>query len=170
MTIMATSKAIRFFFKGVEEKNWRPLVEDYSGIVFSWDSEQMPDGKYELKVQARDDGSNPPAMVLKTEKISEPFTIDNTGPVVSNLVMKTAGKETLISFTISDELSSVNFVEYSLNADDWQLVYPVDGICDSKVEKFEIKIPGKMKGNTSVVIKAEDSVNNRGFGKNTKVL
>lgn len=158
------------FFKRVEEKDWRILVEDYHGVAFSWDSEQMPDGEYLLKVEARDDGSNPPALVLKTEKISEPFTIDNTGPVVSDLTIKSTASEILISFTVRDQLSSVKSVEYSLNAEDWQLTYPVDGICDSKIEKFEIRIPGEMKGRTSVVIKAEDWVNNRGFGKTSKVL
>ncbi len=158
------------FFKGIEEKKWRILVEDFHGIAFSWDSELMPDGEYLLKLEARDDGSNPPAMVLKTDKVSEPFTIDNTGPVVSDLVVKSTANETLISFTARDKFSNVSSVEYSLNAEDWQLTYPVDGICDSKLEKFEIRIPGSTKGLTSVVIKAEDSVKNRGFGKNSKTL
>lgn len=153
------------YYKLIDSKNWKVLVEDFTGKVYSWDSELMPDGEYLVKLVARDDGSNPPARVLSSEKVSEPFIVDNTGPEVSEIQVVERGSDKFITFTVRDALSKVKSAEYGLNAEKWELVYPVDSICDSKTEKFEIKVSSKLNGNNSIVIKALDSNDNIGYGK-----
>ncbi|MFQ5649032.1 MAG: hypothetical protein ACE5IY_03740 [bacterium] len=154
-------------YRGLDEKSWKPLVENFTGTVYSWDSELMPDGQYVVKLEAQDDRSNPPSMVLKTAKISQPFVVDNKGPRVSRITAKQAGGATVIAFSVQDEFNKVKSVEYGLNAEKWHLVYPVDGICDSKLETFEIRIDSKLTGENSIVIKALDSIDNIGYGKAT---
>ncbi|MFQ5864681.1 MAG: hypothetical protein ACE5IW_05565 [bacterium] len=153
------------FYKGEDQNSWKSLVENFKGFVYSWDSELLPDGRYLIKIVAKDDLSNPPAMTLATEKISQPFEVDNTGPEVTDFKVDAHGDETTISFLVVDEMRIVKSVEYGLNAEDWKLVYPIDGICDSKEERFELKLRTVPKGGNSLVIKAKDLIGNIGFGK-----
>lgn len=153
------------FYKGENENSWKTLVKDFTGHVYSWDSELFPDGRYFIKVVARDNLSNPPAMTLSTERISQPFIVDNSGPKVSEIKVRTQAGNTVLSFFVEDELMSILAVEYGLNAEEWKLLYPVDGICDSKKERFEIKLTSSIKGTNTIVIRARDSLENTGFGK-----
>ncbi|TDI78960.1 MAG: hypothetical protein E2O79_11060 [Caldithrix sp.] len=153
------------FYKGENENQWRTLAENFNGYVYSWDSELFPDGRYFIKLVAKDDLSNPPAMTLSSEKISQPFIVDNKGPEVSEIKVRSQGKNTILSFSVFDSQMNILSVEYGLNADDWSLVYPVDGICDSKKEQFEIKVSSLLEGTNTVVIKVKDSLDNIGFGK-----
>jgi hypothetical protein len=153
------------FYSSAANPNWQSLVKDFRGSVYSWDSELMPDGEYQIKIVAKDGLSNPPALALNSEKISQPFRVDNSGPRVSEVKVVKIANGAKVTFAVEDELSLVNKVEYGLNVDEWKLVYPVDGICDSKIEKFEIVIDAGQKGRHSLVIKAQDEWGNLGFGK-----
>jgi hypothetical protein len=153
------------YYRGQDENNWKTLVKDYKGSAYSWDSELLPDGRYLLKVVAKDNLSNPPSITLSTEKISQPFTVDNTGPVVTGLKVNVQGNDAVISFTVEDKMTIISSVEFGINAEDWQLVYPIDGINDSKSETFELKLDSLIKGSNTIVIKAKDILDNVGYGK-----
>ncbi len=153
------------FYSSAANPNWQTLVKDFRGSVYSWDSELMPDGEYQIKIVAKDGLSNPPALALNSEKISQPFRVDNSGPRVSEVKVVKVANGAKVTFAVEDELSLVSKVEYGLNVDEWKLVYPVDGICDSKLEGFEIVIDASQKGRHSLVIKAQDEWGNLGFGK-----
>ncbi|MFQ6114469.1 MAG: hypothetical protein ACE5NG_10365, partial [bacterium] len=64
------------FYKGEDHSSWKSLAENFKRFVYSWDSELLPDGRYVIKIVAKDDLSNPPAMTLSSEKISQPFDVD----------------------------------------------------------------------------------------------
>lgn len=152
------------FYSSPSNPGWKKLVKDFRGSIYSWDSELMPDGDYMIKILAKDALSNPPALSLNFEKVSPPFKVDNSGPRVSDIKVIKGEKKSAITFTVEDTSSLVTTVEYGLNVDEWKLVYPVDGICDSKIERFEISIDNQ-KGNYSLVVKAKDALENIGFGK-----
>ena len=50
-------------------------------------------------------------------------------------------------------------VEYSLNAERWQTIYPKDGIFDSRTEDFELTLAGDALAK-GVIIRAVDAKNN----------
>ena len=50
-------------------------------------------------------------------------------------------------------------VEYSLDASRWRVVYPKDGIPDSRREDFEVMLDASEAGR-SVIIRATDAMNN----------
>ena len=50
-------------------------------------------------------------------------------------------------------------VEYSLDASRWRVVYPKDGIPDSRREEFEVTLEEGEAGR-SVIIRATDAMNN----------
>ena len=62
-------------------------------------------------------------------------------------------------FTVRDEQSPVQRVEYSLDASRWRMVYPKDGIPDSRREEFEVVVEDSEAGR-SVIIRATDAMNN----------
>ena len=154
------------FFQQKEEKGWRTLKKSVTRNSYKWDSRMMPDGEFRIKIVASDEKSNPVNMCKKTEKISDWFVIDNSGPQIDKVKLnKVAGDSLHISFRVTDEFSPVNVVEFATNVQKWQLVYPNDFICDSKTEYFDFKIAGPAHGIYSVVVKATDSFNNIGFNR-----
>ena len=50
-------------------------------------------------------------------------------------------------------------VEYSLDGDRWQTIYPKDGIADSRFEQFELVLEGDAAAR-GVIIRATDALNN----------
>ena len=153
------------FYRGKNFQGWNTLVKDFRGQVYSWDSELMADGEYVVKIVTKDNLSNPPALALNSEKISPLFKVDNSGPKVSNINVQKQGERVKIAFGVQDDFSLISSVEFGLNVESWKLVYPADGICDSKIEQFEITLDSAVKGSNSLVIKAKDELGNIGFGK-----
>jgi flavin-binding protein dodecin len=65
----------------------------------------------------------------------------------------------MIPFVVRDDQSPVQRVEYSLDASRWRLVYPKDGIPDSRREEFEVTLDDS-EAARSVIIRATDGMNN----------
>ena len=143
------------FYKKTGQNKWKDLATNLKNNYISWDSSQMSDGEYQIKVVATDSPGNPAALCLKAEKVSNSFVIDNSPPTITHLKQKNISNEILQGFTISDEFSKVSKVFYSIDVDGWKSLYPIDQINDSKVEKFEIQIP-KEKLPAELSIKAFD--------------
>ena len=64
-----------------------------------------------------------------------------------------------ITFEVRDANSSVQKIDYSLDGDRWQMVYPKDGIADSRFEQFELVLDGDA-GARGVILRASDALNN----------
>jgi hypothetical protein len=123
----------KLFLKKLPDSAWVSLGNDVKEKWLYLDSELFADGKYLLKVQADDALDNTPAWIKTASKISFPFVIDSTAPLLSEFNF--AGGT--VSFTASDESSSLHLVSYSLDGKDWYPVFPEDMVTDSKVEKFK---------------------------------
>ncbi|HEY5616630.1 MAG TPA: hypothetical protein VIK60_01720, partial [Vicinamibacterales bacterium] len=69
------------------------------------------------------------------------------------------GGRVTIEFDVRDIDSSVQKVEYSLDGDRWQTIYPKDGIADSRFEQFDLILEGEAAAR-AVIIRATDALNN----------
>jgi len=127
------------------------IAEDWQYL----DTELFEDGKYLLKVQASDAQDNPPAESKSAVKISSPFIIDSTAPVMTGFLTNGGS----ISFTVSDESSVLAMVVYSLDGKEWFPIFPEDTIIDSKSEKFNFSLAGR-RDSRVLFIKASDEFNN----------
>ena len=58
-----------------------------------------------------------------------------------------------------DDWSAIQKVEYSLDAQRWQVIYPKDGIFDSRTEQFEITLDSGSAAK-GLIIRAYDAKNN----------
>jgi hypothetical protein len=141
------------------ETGWKSLKSEIEDAIFVWDTTSVPNGTYVVKVMASDEASNTPDAALAGELESSAFDIDNGPPAVVVTSSRPANGRTTIQFDVRDEWSSISKVEYSLDAQRWQVVYPRDGIFDGRTEQFELTLDNTdaAKG---LIIRAYDAKNN----------
>jgi len=141
------------------ETAWKSLKSGITENIFVWDTTSVPNGTYVVKVVASDSPSNPPGTALEGELESAAFDIDNSPPVITISPAKTAQGRTTISFEVRDDWSAIQKVEYSLDAQRWQMIYPRDGIFDSRVEQFDLTLDADVAAR-GFIIRAYDTKNN----------
>ena len=140
------------------DTEWKPLRTGLRDAIFVWDTTSVPNGRYVVQVSASDLPTNSPDAALTGSMESTTFEIDNTPPAVTVTGARRDGARAVIAFDVRDADSSVQKVEYSLDGDRWQTVYPKDGIADSRFEQFELPLEGDAA--RGVIIRATDALNN----------
>jgi hypothetical protein len=143
------------FLKRIPDGEWVPWREKMQEDWQYLDTELFEDGNYLLKIQASDALDNAPTWVKSASKISSPFVIDSTAPVLSAFAMNGSN----VSFTVTDESSMLALVSYSLDGKEWLPVIPEDMVIDSKMEKFNLGLAAK-PGAHVLFIKAVDEFAN----------
>jgi hypothetical protein len=141
------------------ETAWKVLRTDLTVPLFVWDTTTVPNGTYFVRIVASDAPGNDPALALTGELVSQAFEIDNTPPRISAPAVKADGRSSIVTFEVADDHSPIRSVEYSLDGMRWRSVFPVDGLADSRVERYEIRIEDGI-GALGVSIRATDTMNN----------
>jgi hypothetical protein len=149
------------------EAEWRVLQPKWEESIFAFDTLSFPDGTYFLKVAASDTPSNPQGTELKGERTSSPLVIDNSLPVIKSFSTDRTGAGLGLTFQAEDSYSNIEEVKYLVRPDEWHVVFPVDGICDSQAEnfKFTVKLPAGAEN--MITIRVKDSYGNIGVYKQT---
>ncbi|MHC4454007.1 MAG: hypothetical protein ACYSWS_04865, partial [Planctomycetota bacterium] len=70
-----------------------------------------------------------------------------------------------VSGVASDNLCNITDIQYSINSEDWQIVFPEDKIFDSKEESFLFKISYISPEEHTIVINAVDDEGNIGSNR-----
>ena len=141
------------------DTDWKVLKRGLWDPIVVWDTTSVPDGTYVVKVAASDAPSNSPETALVGEMESLAFDADNTPPAIDLQAPTRTGSRASLSFVVRDAQSAVQRVEYSLDASRWRVVYPKDGIPDSRREEFEIAL-SDVEAGRNVIIRATDAMNN----------
>jgi sugar lactone lactonase YvrE len=147
------------FYRREGETTWKPLKQDLTEPLFVWDTSSVPNGTYVVKLTASDSLSNPPGTALAAERESSAFDVDNTPPTVTVSSFLREDGRTRVRFVVTDDSSAVERVEYSLDANRWRSIYPVDGIADSPREEFELSLEVDTVGK-AIILRATDLMNN----------
>jgi len=159
------------YFRGENEKEWKPLKDKLDQKFYSFDTTALADGAYYLKIVATDAPSNPPAAVLAAERESERFEVDNTPPIVEGLsVGPASGKMSgghPAYFTARDATSAIERAQYSLDGGEWILVSPDNGISDAPAEHYILGIPAVSPGEHTLAVRVYDRFENVGTAKVT---
>ena len=129
------------YYRGDGETRWKLLREDVDERFVNLDSDLFPDGGYTIRVVASDSPSRSAEDALTGEAVSPRFEVDNTPPHIEGLSAKVEGNQIRVSLRAIDSFSPIGHAEYSIDADDWQLVEPVGQISDSKTENYDFKVP-----------------------------
>ena len=138
------------------------MADGSTDKVFSFDTRNYPDGTYLIKIEASDLPANPPGTEKKAEKISRPLVIDHTLPEVKNFNAVKTSRGLEVSFIDEDKYSYIEEVKCLVKPDDWHVVFPVDGLCDSTSENFKFSLDLKAGSDNLLIIRVKDSFGNIG--------
>jgi len=157
----------RIYYRAENQKSWILLNQEFPGGLtfqpeYNWMTDSLPDGRYFIKLEATDEKVNPNGTELKDEKISEPIIVDNSRPEIKDLAVD---KNMECSGKITDVLSLIRRIEYSLDGGKWESVFPSDGIMDSGSEDFKFTLPVTAAGFHNIAVRAYDELGNMGLGQ-----
>lgn len=118
----------------------------------------MPDGWYEIRVEASDLLDNTPAEARTIAQISAPFLVDQGRPEVSAAI-----KNGKLGGIATDAVSRIVRVEVSFDGEPPVLCAASDGIFDGMQEAFELPLPADMqRGRHTLLVQATDAAGNIG--------
>jgi hypothetical protein len=125
---------------------------------YTWDTADMPEGRYRIRVFASDELSNPPKRVKQHQIESSVVLVDNTPPSIEQL--RANGR--VIEGVVIDGVGPVQRIEVSVaGSEEWFPFYPKDGIFDEQREEFSADISGFAKSGALLIsVRAYDSANN----------
>jgi hypothetical protein len=142
--------ALAFRQKG--SANWLRLRDNMEETQLNFDTSQLPDATYELRLTATDAQDNADAALTDVKEGVE-FQVDNTPPQI----VVTPGGDS-VTVRVTDRLSTVGKVEYSADAQKWIRLTPGDGIADSGDETYQL--PRSAVAGKFVIVRAVDSFYN----------
>jgi hypothetical protein len=130
----------RLQFRQVGSNTWFDLLKPQEKLTkesYSWDTSDLPEGRYRLRLVATDELSNPPDRVTRDTMESSVVLVDNTPPVVEGL--KVVGKR--VQGVALDGVGPIARIEVTLaGSDEWTPFYPTDGIFDEQREEFDADV------------------------------
>jgi len=146
-------------YRAVGDTRLRTLRKGTSDTVLAWDTSTVPNGRYLVRVTARDTPGNPEALALSGDKESIPFDVDNTPPTVS--LVAGGSSPVRVRAVVRDDMSLLRKAEFTVDGGRWQEVHPTDGINDAREETYEIT-PGALPepGPHMLVVRATDLLGN----------
>ncbi len=150
------------YIKKEGETFWRPLKDGLTDSLFAFDTLTFPDGSYFVRLEASDLPSNPAGLELKAEKTSQPLVIDHSLPVITGFSAVKEKSGLAVTFQAEDSFSSIEKVEYVVRPGLWRVVFPVDGICDSKQESFKFSVPLPPNVDNLISVRVTDRHHNIG--------
>jgi outer membrane protein assembly factor BamB len=150
------------YFRGENETTWKLLKDKLDARYYTWDTTAMPDGAYYLKIVASDAPANPNGEGLTSARESDRFEVDNTPPAIAQLTAEIAGGAggVRVRFQASDPASSIARAQYSLDAEDWNLVFPSGGLSDAPRENYDFQLQKVAPGEHTVTIRVYDQFEN----------
>ncbi|MCP4405912.1 MAG: hypothetical protein GY801_52540 [bacterium] len=152
--------------RGEQEPHWRILEEEQKESRYLLDTGTLADGRYVIQINASDLPNNPPDNALATEKISEPFDVDNSAPTITiALNQQQDDGAILLTIIAQDDYSRLRQAEYAIDAGDWFSIFPDDLVTDSRDEKYSISLSDLDEGLHVLSFKAMDRFGNIGVGK-----
>jgi len=155
------------YFRGESEKEWRVLKNKLTQRYYSWDTASMPDGAYYLRIVGSDSPSNPADQSLWGVRESDRWMVANTPPRIENLRAGSGLLNTKASFDAIAASNAIARAAYSIDAGEWQLIFPTDMLSDAPKESYFMQLPGLPPGEHTLAVQVADDFNNTATAKTT---
>ena len=154
----------RLDIRKVGREGWIKIKDELETDVYLWDSRTLEDGRYEIKVTASDSRSNPTESAMSDSRLSDPFVVDNSAPIVASANFETNGNAVTVDATVEDNLSTFAAVSYTVDSgSNWTAVMPNDGVFDTTKEDIKIKLSDLAVGRHVLAVKMTDTAGNTGY-------
>ncbi len=144
------------------ETEWRVLEADWTEPIYAFDTLSFPDGTYFLRLTASDAPSNPAGLELASDKTGPALVIDNSLPVVKGFSAARNGGSLDIAFQAEDAYSYIEEAKVLVRPGEWRVVFPSDGIADSRTESFKFSLKLPTGAENQVTVRVRDSFGNVG--------
>lgn len=148
----------RLRFRREGQSQWRPMFEEDVEVTdehYTWDTSGIPDGWYQVQVEASDETDNPGALTLRDVRTSEPFLVDDHDPNVE--VALRGGR---LVGTARDAMGPIAKLEMAVDGGDWRLFFPEDQLLDEAEERFDVDLAELTAGTHVVAVRATDAAGN----------
>lgn len=125
---------------------------------YTWETADLPEGRYRIRVVASDELANPPSLAKRHQLESGVVLVDNTPPTIEQL--RVNGR--VIEGVVLDGVGPIQRIEASVaGSEEWFPFFPKDGIFDEQREEFVANVAAfAPKGPALVSLRAYDSANN----------
>ncbi len=151
----------RLQYRLVGTTTWYDLLKPTEKLTkesYSWDTSDLPEGEYRVRVVASDELANPPDRVRKHELESSVILVDNTAPRIENL----AAQGRHVRGRAIDGVGPIKRIEIAVaGTDEWYPFFPKDGIFDQQAEDFDADVSSfAPKGPVLIAVRVYDKGNN----------
>ena len=136
----------RLEYRREGEAAWRPISGSRPGVresaetISSWDTSEVPDGSYEVRLTASDHRDNPADLARESSRRLGPITVDNSPPTVSDFQVQSTATGFAVKCRAEDVASALAGARITLPDGTVERLDPVDRICDSRRENFSAEI------------------------------
>jgi hypothetical protein len=151
------------------DQAWRDILVGRNEPLGSWDTSEVPDGTYFLRLTASDSPDNPGHLAAAASRMLGPIVVDNTGPEISRFKLEAVPDGVRLSLTATDDAGVLAGARLRLPDGTTERLDPVDGICDSPTEKFAAKVLWPRGGRDPGAVPWLFRVEVRDLGGNTTV-
>lgn len=141
------------------DTTWHTLRSGLTEAILVWDTTTLPNGTYFIRIVASDAPSNAAGVSLTGDLESSAFEVDNTAPVITMTGVRAEGARTVATFDVKDDHSPILRVEWSDDGQLWRGAFPVDGIADSKNERYSVTVDGAVS-QRGLTVRVTDAMNN----------
>ncbi|HEG43525.1 MAG TPA: hypothetical protein ENH94_05705 [Phycisphaerales bacterium] len=148
-------------FRKLGRGNWIELKDKLTTSKYSWDTRTVEDSRYEIRITADDSKSNTTATTLTGSRISDPFVVDNTPPVIERSLRKTDDSTVTLELSIRDQFTVIGNLSYTVDSNkDFIATIPDDLIYDTAYEEFTVTIDDLDPGQHVIALKLSDDIGN----------
>jgi hypothetical protein len=125
---------------------WRSIVADSPEMLGSWDTSEVSDGSYDLRLTANDDRDNPEAVAAASSRSLGPVVVDNTAPRFTRTEFTPAEGGMRVRLKVEDAASPLAWAVVVLPDGTRERLDPVDRICDSRSEEWDVLVAWPREG------------------------
>jgi hypothetical protein len=151
----------RLKYRLVGTNVWYDLSRSHEVVTketYDWDTSNLPEGRYRVRVTATDELANPPDRVTRDEAESGVVLVDITPPRIDGL--KAQGRR--VQGLAIDGVGPIQRIEAALaGTDDWVPFFAADGIFDEQREEIDFDATVlSATGQVILAVRVYDDANN----------
>ena len=144
---------------------WIHLARHIHAHHYDWNTRQLPDGRYRVKIIVSDAPDNTPQTTYAVARETRWFLVENTPPQIQHLRWKALGRGGVrITGIANDTLSPIVAVEVQVDSDwRWRPARASDNMFDAPLEAFSARLEKLASGPHRIAIRARDAKGNTAY-------